>query len=215
MTTTPSTEIAFTPSVKAVQERRGSRGAYRRLEQKGGWRTTVTPELAAFLADCNSVYFATANTLGQPYIQHRGGPKGFIRVIDENTLGFVDFTGNRQYISTGNLGENPRAFLFLPDYANRRRIKVWGTARIVEGDAELTRRLMPEGYRAEPEQVILFAIEAWSINCPQHIPQKLDAADLAAALERYRSRIDKLEAEVARLRALLHPGPTAIRGDGE
>jgi predicted pyridoxine 5'-phosphate oxidase superfamily flavin-nucleotide-binding protein len=178
----PSSDVAFTAAVKAVQERRGSRQAYRRLEERGGWRTTVTPDLAASLAACDSAFFASANAAGQPYIQHRGGPKGFIRVLDEKTLGFVDFAGNRQYITTGNLSENDRAFLFLPDYANRRRVKIWGRARIVENDRALVARLMPGDYAAEAEQAILFTIEAWERNCPQHIPQKFDAADVAAAV---------------------------------
>jgi uncharacterized protein len=129
---TPSSDVGFTASVKAVQERRGSRKAYRRMEERGGWETRVTPELAAFLAERDSAYLATATSAGQPYIQHRGGPKGFIRVLDDKTLGFADFIGNRQYITTGNLAENDRAFLFLMDYAHRQRIKIWGKARVVE-----------------------------------------------------------------------------------
>jgi uncharacterized protein len=204
-----SSDIAFTPAVKAVQEGRGSRKIYQRMEEKGGWRTTVTPELAAFLAERDSVYFATANKAGQPYIQHRGGPKGFIRVLDEKTLGFVDYAGNRQYISTGNLVENDQAFLFLPDYTHRRRIKIWGRATIVENNPELMARLMPRDYQARGEQVILFKIDAWDVNCPQHIPQKLDAADVAAVFEQFQTRIGELEAEIARLRARLGEGGAA------
>jgi uncharacterized protein len=199
----PSSDVAFTAAVKAVQERRGSRRAYRRLEEKGGWRTTVTPELAQFIAERDSLYFATCNCEGQPYIQHRGGPKGFLRVIDEKTLGFADYSGNRQYITTGNLAENDRAFLFLPDYAQRQRIKIWGRARIVEDDAALIARLMPQGYRAEAEQAILFTIAAWDANCPQHIPQKFDAAHLDAAVAPLYARIAALEAEIVRLRTIL------------
>lgn len=195
----PSSDVAFTAAVKAVQERRGSRRAYRRLEEKGGWRTTVTADLAQFIAECDSLYFATCNGEGQPYIQHRGGPKGFLRVIDEKTLGFADYSGNRQYITTGNLAENDRAFLFLPDYAQRQRIKIWGRARIVEDDAALIARLMPQGYRAEAEQAILFTIAAWDANCPQHIPQKFDAAHLDALY----ARTAALEAEIVRLRTIL------------
>jgi uncharacterized protein len=204
-TKAPSSDVAFTPAVKAVQERRGSRKAYQRMEDKGGWRTTVTPELAAFLADRDSAYLATANAAGQPYIQHRGGPKGFIRVIDEKTLGFVDFTGNQQYITTGNLAENDRAFIFLMDYAERRRVKLWGRARVVEDDPELMKRLMPDRYDAHPLQAILFTLEAWDMNCPQHIPQKIDAADVKMVLDKLNHRIAELEAENARLRA--SPGP--------
>jgi hypothetical protein len=202
-TNTPSSDVAFTASVKALQERRGSRKAYRRIEERGGWETRVTPELAAFLAERDSAYLATANSAGQPYVQHRGGPKGFIRVLDDNTLGFADFVGNRQYITTGNLAENDRAFLFLMDYAHRQRIKIWGRARVVENDAELLAKLMPEGYDARPQQAILFTIEAWDVNCPQHIPQKFDAADVAAAVAKLERRVSELEAENARQRESL------------
>ena len=198
---TPSSDVAFTPAVKAVQERRGSRKMYRRMEEHGGWETKVTPELAAFLAERDSAYFATANAAGQPYIQHRGGPKGFIHVLDEQTLAFADYVGNRQYISTGNLAENDRAFLFFMDYAHRRRVKIWGRARVVEDDSEFLARLMPKGYDAKPQQAIVFTVEAWDVNCPQHIPQKLDAADVAASVEKLQHRIAELEAENARLRA--------------
>lgn len=201
-TKAPSSDVAFTPAVKAVQERRGSRKAYRHVEEKGGWRTTVSPELAAFIAERDSAYLATANAAGQPYVQHRGGPRGFIRVIDEKTLGFADYTGNRQYITTGNLAENDRAFLFLMDYAERRRLKLWGRARVVEDDAELMARLMPRGYDAHPLQAILFTLEAWDINCPQHIPQKFDAAAVNAAIAKLNRRIEELETENARLRAM-------------
>jgi predicted pyridoxine 5'-phosphate oxidase superfamily flavin-nucleotide-binding protein len=199
----PSSDIAFTPVVKAVQSRRRSRAAYAEMEAGGGFRTAIDESLVLFLAGVDTAYLATANATGQPYAQHRGGPKGFIRVVDERTLGFVDYAGNRQYVTTGNLAENDKAFLFLMDYAHRRRIKLWGRARVVEGDADLTASLMPEGYRARPEQVILFEVEAWDVNCPQHIPQKLDAADVAQALARLQARIDTLEAENETLR---HPG---------
>ncbi len=197
---TPSSDIAFTAAVKAMQTRRNSRGTYANMEARGGFRTAIDAQLTAFLAQVDTAYLATATADGQPYAQHRGGPKGFIRVIDDHTIGFADFTGNRQYISTGNLAENDRAFLFLMDYAHRRRVKLWGRARVVEGDAALIARLMPEGYRARPEQAILFTVEAWDINCPQHIPQKLDAADVTAAVGRLEQRIATLEAENARLK---------------
>lgn len=173
------------------------------MEERGGWQTKVTPDLAAFLATRDSAYLATANAAGEPYVQHRGGPKGFIRVLDEKTLGFADFVGNRQYITTGNLAENDRAFLFLMNYAERHRVKIWGRARVVENDPELLARLMPEGYDARPQQAILFTIEAWDVNCPQHIPQKFDAADVAVAVEKLERRIGELESENARLRELL------------
>jgi predicted pyridoxine 5'-phosphate oxidase superfamily flavin-nucleotide-binding protein len=197
---TPSSDIAFTPAVKAVQSRRGSRAAYADMEAQGGFRTAIDDSLVLFLAGVDTAYLATANAAGQPYAQHRGGPRGFIRVVDQHTLGFVDYAGNRQYVSTGNLEENDKAFLFLMDYAHRRRIKLWGRARVVQGDEDLTRRLTPEGYRARAEQVILFKVAAWDVNCPQHIPQKLDAAEVARALAEQQARIDALEAENSALR---------------
>ena len=195
-----STDIAFSPAVKAVQERRGSRTAYARLEQNGGWDTMVDAVLAKFIAGQRSFYLATASKDGQPYVQHRGGPPGFLRVIDETTLAFADFTGNRQYITTGNLAENPRAVLFLMDYLHRKRVKIWGQARVIENDPELIARLFPEDYRARPEAAILFTVEAWDANCPQHIPQMVFAEDVAAAIEVLNERIAALEAENARLR---------------
>jgi predicted pyridoxine 5'-phosphate oxidase superfamily flavin-nucleotide-binding protein len=198
----PSSEVAFTPSVKAIQARKGSRSAYERVEQRGGWQTRITPDLARFIATQTSVFLATANAAGQPYIQHRGGPAGFLKVLDETTIGFADFSGNRQYISLGNLAENPKAHLFLIDYAHRHRVKIWGEARVVENDPELLAKLMPKGYEAKPEQAIIFTVTAWDANCRQHIPQRLEAADVAAALDERDKRIAELEAEVKRLAAL-------------
>jgi hypothetical protein len=195
-----STDIAFTQAVKAVQERRGSRVAYARLEQNGGWDSKIDSVLAKFIAGMRSFYLATASKDGRPYVQHRGGPPGVLRVIDDTTLAFADFAGNRQYISTGNLAENPRAMLFLMDYQHRKRVKIWGEARVVEDDPELIARLFPDDYRARPEAAILFKVEAWDANCPQHIPQMLFAEDVAAAIERLNERIAALEAENARLR---------------
>jgi len=195
----PSSDIAFTPRIKSIQTERGSRAAYARQEQKGGWPTAVTPHLAATLAETNSFYLATVSSEGQPYIQHRGGPKGFLRIIDETTLGFADFAGNRQYITTGNLADNPRAFLFLMDYVNRRRVKIWGTAKVV-ADPDLLARLFPEGYEARPEQAILFSIAAWDRNCPQHIPQMFPAEEVTAAVDSLVARIKTLEAELAQAR---------------
>jgi predicted pyridoxine 5'-phosphate oxidase superfamily flavin-nucleotide-binding protein len=193
-------DVAFSPSVKAVQERKRSRHAYARMEENGAWQTRVTPELADFIRAQTSIFLATANAEGQPYIQHRGGPAGFLHVLDETTIAFADFAGNRQYITQGNLSDNPKAHLFLIDYAQRRRIKVWGEARVVEGDAALTARLMPQGYKSRPEQVILFKVSAWDANCPQHIPQRFEAADVAAALAERDQRIAELEAQIAQLR---------------
>ena len=197
----PSSDIAFTPAVKAIQTRRDSRANYATMEARGGFRTAISEDLMAFLAEVDTAYLATANADGQPYAQHRGGPRGFIRAIDDHTIGFADFVGNRQYVTLGNLAENGKAFLFLMDYAHRRRIKLWGRARVVEDDPALIARLMPEGYRARPEQAILFTVEAWDINCPQHIPQKFDAVDVTAALRRLQDEIDTLKAENAVLKA--------------
>ena len=194
-TLSSSSDVAFTPTVKAVQARKGSRRGYESMEERGAWETRITPDLAAFIAAQTSVFLATANAEGQPYIQHRGGPAGFLRVLDDKTIGFADFTGNKQYITQGNLADNPKAYLFLIDYAHRRRIKIWGEARVVEGDAALMARLMPEGYNARPEQAILFTVAAWDSNCPQHIPQRFEAADVAAALADRDARIAALEAE--------------------
>jgi len=197
---TYSSDVAFTPSVKAVQLRKGSRASYGRMEEKGGWQTRITPDLAGFIAAQTTVFLATVNAEGQPYIQHRGGPRGFLRVLDDQTIRFADFAGNRQYITQGNLADNPKAHLFLIDYVYRKRVKIWGEARVVEGDDELMARLMPEDYEARPEQAILFKVSAWNANCPQHITQRFDASDVAAALAARDERIAALEAEVERLR---------------
>jgi uncharacterized protein len=195
-----SSDIAFTPSVKAIQTRKGSRRGYANVEQRGSWETRIAPELAHVIEGQISVFLGTASKDGQPYIQHRGGPPGFLKVLDESTIGFADFTGNRQYISQGNLSDNPKAILFLIDYGARQRVKIWGTARVVEGDAELIAKLMPEGYKARPEQAILFTVTAWDANCPQHIPLRFEAAQVAAVLAERDARIKALEAELARPR---------------
>jgi predicted pyridoxine 5'-phosphate oxidase superfamily flavin-nucleotide-binding protein len=193
----PASDIAFTPTVKAIQDRKGSRAAYAGMEQRGGWRTAIDPELAAFVEQTRSFFLATANGEGQPYVQHRGGPPGFLRVLDRHTLGFTDFKGNRQFITEGNLEDNPKAFIFLIDYVLKRRIKIWGTAKMVEATPELLSRLMPESYRARPEQIVLFEVEAWDINCPQHIPQRFEADDVARLLAQRDARIAELEALLA------------------
>jgi len=190
-------DIAFTPSVKAQQTRKGSRAAYRRMEEGGGWQTSVTPDLAAFLAQQRTAFLATVNADGQPYIQHRGGPPGFIRVLDANTLGFADYSGNRQYVTLGNLADNPKAHLFAIDYAHRRRVKMWGTLAAVEDDPALLESLMPAGYKATPERALLFTLKAWDANCPQHIPMLLPADDVAAALAERDAKIAALEAQLA------------------
>ena len=195
----PTSDIAFTPAVKALQERNGSRAGYARMAEKKDWHDTVTPDLAAFLAERDSFYLASASAEGRPYIQHRGGPKGFLKVLDDKRLAFADFGGNRQYISAGNLSENDQAAIFLMDYPNRRRIKLWGRARVVEDDPELLARLIEPGYQAKPERAILFEVEAWDVNCPQHITPRYSEAEIAPALAKLQARIAELEAEVARL----------------
>jgi predicted pyridoxine 5'-phosphate oxidase superfamily flavin-nucleotide-binding protein len=186
--------------VKAIQTRKGSRASYHKQEERG-WRTEITQDLAGFIAAQTSFMFATASADGQPYIQHRGGPAGFLHVVDSKTLAFADFAGNRQYITQGNLVENAKAYIFIIDYLNRRRIKLWGTARVVENDPELLAKLMPEGYQARGEQVILFQVAVWDTNCPQHIPQKIDLSDVVQVMAERDMRIAELEAEVARLKA--------------
>jgi predicted pyridoxine 5'-phosphate oxidase superfamily flavin-nucleotide-binding protein len=170
------------------------------MEEKGSWSTQITPDLKAFIEAQVSVFLATVSAEGQPYIQHRGGPAGFLRVLDAHTIAFVDYAGNRQYVTQGNLSDNAKAHLFLIDYTHRKRVKIWGEARVVEGNNKLIEALMPKSYRVRPEQVILFRVSAWDANCPQHIPQRFEAADVAAALAKRDKRIMELEAAIARLR---------------
>ncbi|MBK6692517.1 MAG: pyridoxamine 5'-phosphate oxidase family protein [Myxococcales bacterium] len=194
----PPSDIAFTPAVKAIQKRLGSRSAYARMEQGRGWATEIDDELAAFIAEQRSFFLATVNADGQPYIQHRGGPPGFLRVLGPHTLAFADYRGNRQYISMGNLVDNPKAHLFLIDYAHQSRVKIWGEARVVEGDAALLTKLSSPAYDAVVERAFVIEVSAWDANCPQHIPQRLEAEDVAAALQSRDRRIAELEAELAR-----------------
>lgn len=198
-----SSDIAFTPTVKALQTSKGSRRAYANMEANGSWETEITPDLAAFIAGQRSVFLATVNSEGQPYLQHRGGPPGFLRVLDAHTLAFVDYSGNRQYISSGNLRDNPKALLFLIDYRYRKRVKLWGEARVVEATPDLLARLMPDAYKAKPEQVMLFTVHAWDANCPQHIPTRFEAEDVLAALDERDREITDLRAQVAKLREQL------------
>jgi predicted pyridoxine 5'-phosphate oxidase superfamily flavin-nucleotide-binding protein len=192
----------FTSAVQKAQAERGSAKAYeRRLAE--GFPDKVTPELAAFIAEQDTVFLATATADGAPYIQHRGGPKGFIKVIDERTLGFADYRGNRQYITLANLSENDRAYLFLLDAARKQRIKLWGRARVIENDVALIETLFDKGYKAKPERAILFTIDAWDANCSQHITARFTEAELEEALKAVQARIAELEAENARLRALV------------
>ncbi|MGH8617039.1 MAG: pyridoxamine 5'-phosphate oxidase family protein [Burkholderiales bacterium] len=198
-------DIAFSPAVKTIQSRKGSRRAYAKMEENAGWATTITPDLAEFVGEQTSVFLGTANAAGQPYIQHRGGPPGFLQMLDDKTIAFADFRGNRQFITAGNLAENPKAHLFLMDYQHQRRVKIWGTAKVIEDDPALLARLMPAGYKARGEQAIVFHVEAWDANCPQHIPQRFEAADVEKALGQRDARIAELEAEVARLKGVAKP----------
>ncbi len=209
----PVSDIAFTPSVKAVQERLGSRKGYASMEQRGGWSDVATPELKAFLAERDTFFIATVNADGQPYVQHRGGPPGFLKVIDDRTLGFADFSGNRQYITVGNVNDNPKAFIFLMDFANRRRIKIWGRAEVIEADAKLRDRLHDPDYGSEPERMFLFHIDAWDVNCPQHIQPRFTEDEFGESISALRLRIQELEEQVRNCcpDALEDPGQIAGR----
>lgn len=199
---TNNASLVFTPAAQQAQAERGSSKAYaQRIEE--GFPDAVTPELAAFIAEMDTVFLGTANAQGAPYIQHRGGPKGFIKVIDAHTLGFADYRGNRQYITLANLSENDRAYLFLLDPARKQRIKVWGRARVVENDPALVEKLFDKGYKAKPERAILFTIEAWDVNCSQHIVTRFTETELEGAFDKVQMKIAELEAENAALRALL------------
>jgi predicted pyridoxine 5'-phosphate oxidase superfamily flavin-nucleotide-binding protein len=191
----PISDIAFTQSVKAIQERLGSRKQYARMEEGAGWSATITPELSAFLEEVDSFYLATANVDGRPYIQHRGGPKGFLQVLDDQTLAFADFVGNRQYISLGNLAENNQAFLFLMDYATQTRIKIWGKAEVIDNDSNLLSQLTDAHYKGKPERVIHFHVEAWDANCRQHIPVKYSQKEVDSIVRPLIERLGQLEAE--------------------
>jgi len=206
-----ASDVAFTPAVKAIQAAKGSRAAYARMEAGGSWQTEITPLLRDFIAAQTSVFLATVNSEGQPYIQHRGGPAGFLCVLDEHTLGFVDYSGNRQFITTGNLGENRKAHLFLIDYAEQRRVKIWGEVFITQ-DIDLMAQLMPPQYRAKGEQVMIFRITAWDANCPQHIPQRFEAAEVARLLQEKDARIEELTAEIRRLKGGLESSKPLYSG---
>lgn len=198
-----SSDVAFTSTVKAIQQRKGSRGAYAHMEERGAWATDITPQLASYITAQRSVFLATSNSAGQPYVQHRGGPPGFIHVLDEHRLAFVDFTGNRQYITQGNLLESRKALLFLIDYSTQSRIKIWGEAEIIEGDSDLMKKLAPPGYKARGEQVIVFEVSAWDVNCPKHIPKRFEEEEVAALLQARDAENESLRAEVSRLTARL------------
>ena len=195
-----SSDVGFSPAVKGIQTKKGSRRAYERMESNGGWKTVVTPELSSFIARLDMFYLGTSSATGQPYIQYRGGPPGFLKVIDAKTLGFADFSGNQQYISWGNLSENPQAFLFLMDYSQSRRIKLWGQARVVENDPQLLTSLGDPAYEAKSERAILFQIEAWDINCPQHIHRRFPQREVAPVIEALQTEIANLKAELDSLK---------------
>ena len=194
-------DIAFTPAVKAIQNEKGSRSSYSKMEERGGWQTAVTPDLEAFLSELDMFYLGTSNSEGQPYIQYRGGSPGFLKVVNEKTLGFSDFGGNRQYVTLGNLSENPKAFIFLMDYVNSRRIKLWGTARVVEDDPQLLERLRDPDYPAKVERAILFEIESWDVNCPQHIHKRFPQRMVAPVIEELRAKVSDLESKLAALQS--------------
>ncbi|MFG6103536.1 pyridoxamine 5'-phosphate oxidase family protein [Leptothoe sp. EHU-05/26/07-4] len=176
-------DIAFTPAVKAAQTQRGSRETYERYTAKAPPNDTITPELAEFITQMDGGYLGTIGSNGYPYIQFRGGPPGFLKVLDNKTIGFADFSGNVQYITVGNLSENDKSFLFLMDYRHRRRFKLWGRAHYVENDPELIEQLHMPGYPAKIERAVLFTLEAFSQNCPQHIPVRYSEQDLQDAIE--------------------------------
>ncbi len=171
-------DIVFTPAVKKLQEHYKSRNSYARMEQYGGWNTQVTSDLIQFLEKIDSFYFGTANNNGQPYIQHRGGPKGFLKAIDNEHLAFADYSGNMQYISIGNLSENDQATIFLMHYPSQSRIKIWGTAKVITDDSELIKSLHDPSYKAKLERAIVFKVKAWDINCRQHIKQRFTVEDI-------------------------------------
>jgi predicted pyridoxine 5'-phosphate oxidase superfamily flavin-nucleotide-binding protein len=194
-------DVAFSSAVKAIQSEKGSRTGYAKMEQSRGWNTTITPDLARVISELDMFYLGTASAAGQPYIQHRGGPAGFLKVLDEKTLGFADFGGNRQYISVGNLSENSQAIIFLMDYVNLLRIKVWGRARVVEGAPDLLERLSDPQYSGKVERAILFEVEAWDMNCSQHIHRRYSEQEFAPVVEQLKSKIASLENELQQLRA--------------
>lgn len=195
----PISRIAFTPAVKAAQEERGSRAVYAKMEtrgQQGPWRDSITPELEEFLAERDTLYLGTVSGDGQPYVQHRGGPRGFIKVLDDHTLALADYVGNAQYISLGNLTENEKASIFLMDYRHQSRIKIWGTARFVEDDEELLRKATDTDYGARPERVLVFHVEAWSPNCTQYITQRFTSEEIAPAIQGLQSCIAQLRQQL-------------------
>ncbi|MBN9085584.1 MAG: pyridoxamine 5'-phosphate oxidase family protein [Reyranella sp.] len=190
-------DVLFSPAVKAEQERLGSRPMFEGRD----WKTEITDDLRQFLDAIDTFFFATASADGRPYIQHRGGPPGFLKTIGTHTLAFADFAGNRQYISLGHLKENDRAHIFILHFATQQRVKLWGRARVVEHDPELMERLVDPAYKARPQRAIVFTLEAWDVNCNQHIIARYSEAEMAPAVNKLIARIRELEEEVARLKA--------------
>ena len=197
-------DIASTPGVRAAQEANGAREYWANFH---GDRTfdRFTPAEAAFIAERDSFYMATVSESGWPYVQHRGGPAGFIRMLDDRTLAIPDFRGNRQYISTGNLATDDRAALILMDYPNRRRLKLYAhvEARDLEADPKLAAELALPGYKAKVERALIIHLTAFDWNCPQHIVPRFSEAELEPALAPFRARLEALETENQALRAKL------------
>ncbi|MFF0543318.1 pyridoxamine 5'-phosphate oxidase family protein [Nocardia thailandica] len=200
-------QVAFTPLVRAHQEAHGSARSYERMARVPEAPDTLGAAEIDFLAGRDSFFLATVGETGWPYIQHRGGPAGFLRVLGPRTLGFADFRGNKQYISRGNLDHDDRVSLFVVDYPTRTRLKIFGRARVVEpeADAELVAALTMPGYPARVERAVLIEVEAFDWNCHQHIPELYPREAVAAALDSLRERIGDLERENARLREALPP----------
>ena len=189
-------DAMFSPAVKAEQTRLGSRAQFEGRE----FNAEITDDLRQFLAVIDTFFFATASADGRPYLQHRGGPPGFLKPIGTHMLAFADFAGNRQYITLGHLKENDRALIFILHFATQQRVKLWGRARVVEGDLALMERLVDPTYKARPERAIVFTLEAWDANCRQHIVPRYSEAEIAPAVDRLAQRIKELEEEVARLK---------------
>jgi uncharacterized protein len=204
----PASDVVFSEAVKAQQTARGSRAMFEEREAQGGFRSQITADLAGFIGSIVTCYLATASAAGQPSVQHRGGPPGFLKVLDDKTIGFADFTGNQQYVTLGNLSENPRVALILMDYESRRRVKIWGSARIVADDAALLKTLFPEGYRARARQAIIIKVDAWDINCSQHIPEMFHAARVAETILELQTQISALASENDALKQQLRTQPT-------
>ena len=190
-------DVLFSDAVKAEQARLGSRPMFEGRE----WKTEITDDLRQFLGVIDTFFFATASADGRPYIQHRGGPPGFLKTIGSHTLAFADFAGNRQYITLGHLKENDRAHIFILHFATQQRVKLWGRARVIENDTELMERLVDPAYKARPQRAIVFTLEAWDVNCTQHIVPRYSEAEIAPGIDKLVARIRELEDEVARLKA--------------